>query len=110
MSLVKCPSMRHGALHRTERPQHVYTAGVEEAPPSLKGLISTNIVSGLYTWFTHDDPLETIQETLNHIYNSWLPQSEWPLNEHSPYIERYTPYTINKGIDIFIGIQPKYAY
>jgi AraC family transcriptional regulator len=76
-SLGLCRSLPEG-MERMHDDQFYYIAGVpvqsvDEVPT---GMVSTVIPARTYAMFTHRGRLNRLQETMNYIYGSWLPNSD----------------------------------
>lgn len=100
---------KHDDLPVKEGDSFVYIAGrpvssLDEVP---EGMVAVKIPSRKYAKFTHKGPLTNLPHTVNYIWGTWLPKSEYK-HANSPdfelYDERFDVKTLSGEIDIFVPI------
>jgi AraC family transcriptional regulator len=72
-----CRSLPEG-MERTHDDQFYYIAGVpvESIDEVPEGMVSAVIPARTYALFTHHGRLNRLEETMNYIYGSWLPNTD----------------------------------
>lgn len=82
--------------------------GVEVSSLSTipEGFISYTIPAGEFARFTHKGSEESLGETYDFIYSSWLSESEYeyPEFDYEYWDERYNPEAEDNEIDLFIPL------
>ncbi|MBA3992909.1 MAG: hypothetical protein C0469_05220 [Cyanobacteria bacterium DS2.3.42] len=100
---------KHKDLPVKEGDTFVYIAGrpvstLDEVP---EGMVAVKIPKRKYAKFTHKGPLTNLPHTVNYIWGTWLPKSEYK-HSNSPdfelYDERFDVKTLSGEIDIFVPI------
>ncbi len=73
-----------------------------------EGMTSATIPAGKYALFTHRGPVENIGQTINYLYASWLPKSDYTLRK-APHLEiydeRFKPKSPESEIDVCVPIK-----
>lgn len=101
---------KHDDLPVKEGDTFVYIAGrpvssLEEVP---EGMVAVRIPPRKYAKFTHKGQLTNLPHTVNYIWGTWLPKSEYK-HAHIPdfelYDERFDVNTLSGEIDIFVPIE-----
>jgi len=100
---------RHESLPLKEGDTFVYIAGrpvssLDEVP---EGMVAVKIPKRKYARFTHKGPLTNLPHTINYIWGTWLPKSDYK-HSSSPdfelYDERFDVKTLSGEVDIFVPI------
>lgn len=100
---------KHDDLPVKEGDTFVYIAGrpvssLDEVP---EGMVAVKLPRRKYAKFTHKGLLTNLPHTVNYIWGTWLPKSEYK-HAHSPdfelYDERFDVKTLSGEIDIFVPI------
>ncbi len=104
-------NVAYGVFHNTDDNGSMdYMTGVEVADFSglPKEFSRLRVAGHLYAVFTHQDHISTIRGTMNAIWNSWLPQSNFTAAD-APGLERYAenfdPQTGLGGFEIWIPVR-----
>ena len=87
-----------------------YIAGVEVSDFSdlPREFASVRIGEQRYAVFTHRDHVSTIRRTINTIWNSWLPASNFKAADaptFERYDEKFDPLTGNGGFEIWVPVR-----
>lgn len=72
-----------------------------------EGRIALEIPAGPYAVFVHDGPLETLLDTVNYAWASWLPRSGWVKSER-PDFERFRADAILGGpvrLELWVSVE-----
>jgi AraC family transcriptional regulator len=72
-------------------------------------MVTTVVEPATYAVFTHKGKLARLGETMNYIYGSWLPGSEYErANGNIPdlewYDERFSPESDESELDLYIPL------
>ena len=100
---------RHDDLPIKEGDTFVYIAGrpVTSLDKVPEGMVAVKIPARKYARFTHKGPLTNLPHTVNYIWGTWLPKSEYK-HANSPdfelYDERFDVKSLSGEIDIFVPI------
>jgi len=100
---------KHESLPVKEGDTFVYIAGrpVSRLDDVPEGMVAVKIPKRKYARFTHKGPLTNLPHTVNYIWGTWLPKSEYK-HAHSPdfelYDERFDAKSLTGEIDIFVPI------
>ena len=74
-----------------------------------EGMVYREVPEYKYAVFTHHGKLDTLGETYEYIYNTWLPQSGLKVHpdhyDMEQYDERFIPESEDSEFDIYIAIQ-----
>ena len=74
-----------------------------------EGMVYREVPEYKYAVFTHHGKLDTLGETYEYIYNTWLPQSGLKVHpdkyDMELYDERFIPDSDDSAFDIYIAIQ-----
>lgn len=102
---------RHDAIALKEGDSMVYIAArpvdsldQENIP---EGMVSISLPKTQYAVFTHSGPLRNLRHTINYIWGTWLPRSNFKHAENFDfelYDERFHPDTMDGEVDIYIPI------
>ncbi|MAC39256.1 MAG: hypothetical protein CMH94_01550 [Oceanicaulis sp.] len=86
-------------------------AGPDEGVPDEgapdEGGIALEIPAGAYAVFVHDGPLETLLDTVNYAWASWLPRSGWVKSER-PDFERFRADAVLGGpvrVELWVSVE-----
>lgn len=83
---------------------------VDEGAEVPQGMQKLCVPSGQYAKFIHQGPIHKIQQTFDYIFDQWLPESEFTIDQR-PHIaamdERYNPGKESSEEDLFIPIRQK---
>jgi predicted transcriptional regulator YdeE/DNA-binding transcriptional MerR regulator len=60
--------------------EYIACVAVESTPDIPEGMVMREIPAHKYAVFTHHGSLETLHDTYEYIYNTWLPQSGYELD------------------------------
>lgn len=107
-SLGVCMS-KHPDIPIKEGDTFVYIAGrpVSSLSEVPQGMVAVKIPKRKYAKFTHKGQLTNLPHTVNYIWGTWLPKSEFK-HANSPdfelYDERFDVKTLSGEIDIFVPI------
>lgn len=100
---------KHDSLPLKDGDTFVYIAGrpVSTLDDVPEGMVAVKLPSRKYARFTHKGPLTNLPHTVNYIWGTWLPKSEYK-HADSPdfelYDERFDVKTLSGEIDIFVPI------
>ncbi|WP_335871496.1 GyrI-like domain-containing protein [Bacillus sp. 2205SS5-2] len=81
---------------------------VSEIPTLLNELESYTISGGKYAVFTHNGPASTFYKTYSYIFESWLPTSEYRLDNREQFeqlTEDYHPADPNATEEVWVPIK-----
>ncbi len=96
-------------LTREHPDEGIYLAAAQvdpafECPNGMSRWTST---AGLYAKFEHIGPVDTVGETIAHIYGKWFPESEYTERggpDINKYDERFDPDSAQSVLEIFVPI------
>ncbi len=77
----------------------------DQIPHNLKSL---ELIGGLYAVFLHKGPAHTFPQTLRHIYETWLPTSNYQLDQRPHFEildENYHPNDPNAQEEVWIPVR-----
>lgn len=112
------PEVSYGFLCYGDAPnparddEYRYLAGLEVAPGTevLEGMITVEIPADLFAVFEHKGPIWTFHQTLQQIYQEWLPASDYEGNGLGD-VERYDPRWVfdseDSVFEYWVGVKPK---
>jgi AraC family transcriptional regulator len=92
-------------------PYELYYMACAEVPDTNHipaGMEAKTVPAGNYAVFQHHGPVNRIGETLNYIYQKWLPQSGQKIRkapEIEIYDERFNPTSETSEMDICIPVE-----
>ena len=76
-----------------------------------KNMEAFTLTGGLYVIFLHKNASSTAEETFHYIFNAWIPNSEYDLDNKRPYFEvlgeKYKNNEVSSEEEIWIPIQLK---
>jgi AraC family transcriptional regulator len=76
------------ANSRSDELFYIAGAEVKDFEGAPKEMLQRTIPAGRYARFTHHGKLDRLEQTMNYIYGSWLPESKMPLR-NAPHLELY---------------------
>ncbi|WP_266367091.1 GyrI-like domain-containing protein [Tellurirhabdus rosea] len=83
---------------------------VTDAPQVPEGMETFTIPEGLYAVFVHKGPWRTFPQTFGYIFGTWLPASDYTL-DNRPHFEimqeGYDPNREDSEEEIWIPVRPK---
>lgn len=78
-------------------------------PENMEAFILTG---GLYAVFLHKNVTSTAEETFGYIFSTWLPNSDYDLDNKRPHFEvlgeKYKIHDVNSEEEVWIPIKLKY--
>lgn len=80
-------------------------SSLDDIPEGMTGIV---VPACKYAVFTHHGPLETIKDTYNHIYETWLPSSgmEWGDGMDFEYYDaRFKGSAEDSEIDLYVPVK-----
>ncbi len=88
--------------------EYIACVAVKDASSVPDGMIAREIEEHKYAVFAHHGKLDTLGETYQYIYNTWIPQSEYEMGPHfelEVYGERFIHNSDESVFDIYISIE-----
>jgi AraC family transcriptional regulator len=87
---------------------YIACAEVSDFDSVPAGMIHRVIPAGRYACFTHKGKLDRLEQTMKHIYGSWLPRSKTQLRD-APHLElydqRFIPDSDQSEFDILLPVR-----
>ena len=89
--------------------EYIAATEVKDDKNIPEGMVYREVPEYTYAVFTHHGNLDTLGETYEYIYNTWLPQSGLKVHtdhyDMELYDERFIPDSDDSAFDIYIAIQ-----
>lgn len=91
-----------------EKFEYIVGVMVEDVGELAEGYVSKAVPAQKYAVFTHKGALETLKDTFNFAYSTWLPNSGFELGDGPDlewYDERFKDFAPDSEFDIMIPIK-----
>ncbi len=89
--------------------EYVAAVEVDNDQNLPEGAVYREVPAYRYAVFTHKGKLDTLGETYQYIYETWLPQSGYEIHpdkyDMEVYDERFIPDSDDSALDIYVAIQ-----
>jgi AraC family transcriptional regulator len=78
---------------------------IDEIP---EGMVACELPQSRYALFTHKGPIADIRHTVEYIWGTWIPETEYKLKDipdYELYDDRFDPVTASGEVDIYVPIE-----
>jgi len=104
---ICCPAHPQIEMRNSDCFVYIAAVPVEAAGTVPQGMVQVEIPGGRYAVFTHKGPISELAHTIDFIWGTWIPKSEYEKREGPDfelYDERFDPETLAGEIDIYVPV------